>query len=207
MSKSLGNIVLIRDLLKIHSAAAVRFFLLSAHYRSPLDFTDKSLEQAEQGLKELHHTIDRLANLSQANAGGQREDDIITPGKRISRRVQMVEEKFRAAMDDDFNTAVALGCLFDLANEIKLSLGRTIDNETFAAIQQAKQEFEKIMDVLGLMPVKGTDIPYEVRELVQEREQARKNQDWKAADRLRTEISKMGYAVDDTPNGPLIMKI
>lgn len=185
MSKSLGNVVTIRDALQNHHAEALRYFLLASHYRSPLVYTEDALHQARQALNRFYTA---LRFLPEANA---------VSGSAF-------EERFIAAMDDDFNTPVALSVLFDLAHEIQ----RLRDTNPQAARGHAAL-LKQLSGILGILQsdpdhfFKASDHVdvAQVEELIRMRNVARHNKNWQEADRLRAELSKMNITIEDTPQG------
>lgn len=175
MSKSLGNFKTIQDLLKEYDGEVIRFFVISGHYRKPIDFSRESLTDAKT-------SYERLKNLALSI-----DDD----GKE---NVQYLNE-FISAMNDDLNTSKALATLWSIARDTQAT-GRY-------------QTIRKIDSVLGLNLLKKeeVEIPQELIELAQKREQSRKNKDWKESDEIRAEITRRGYAISDTPEGPKITKL
>ncbi|MDD5193550.1 MAG: cysteine--tRNA ligase [Candidatus Nanoarchaeia archaeon] len=175
MSKSLGNFRTIRDLLKNYSGEIIRYFVISSHYRKPVDFSEKTLENAKNGYERLKRIIDEI------------KDD-----KKINEKYLT---EFEKAMDDDLNTPKALQILWKLIRDEKAE-GKI-------------KTIEKIDSVFGLNLLKKDEIkvPAEVLALIDERENARKNKDWKKSDDLRDKIQKLGFKVDDTSDGMKVSRI
>lgn len=185
MSKSLGNFVTIRDVLKDHDPEVVRFFLLSSQYRSPLIYTEDALFQAKQALSRFYTA---LRNLPQADYPKNTD----------------YEQKFILAMDDDFNTPVALSVLFDLAHEIHRLRDKDIND---AAKYGALLKY--LGDILGILQTqpeaffqKGTSVDaVKIESLIAARQQARRDRNWAEADRIRDELSDLCVAIEDGPQG------
>ncbi|MGY4884927.1 MAG: cysteine--tRNA ligase [Nanobdellota archaeon] len=174
MSKSLGNFKTIRDILKIYKPEVIRYLVISNQYRQPIDFSEKTLENAK-------NSYERLKNICETI-----EDDKKTNKEYI--------EEFENEMDDDLNTPKALQVLWKLIRDEKAK-GKL-------------QTIKKMDEVFGfkLFEKEKLDIPAEVKKLAEERENARKNKDWKKSDELRDKINKLGFVINDTPNGWEIKK-
>ena len=205
MSKSLGNLITIKEALEKYSTDAIRIFILSSHYRSPLTYSEEGLEAAERG-------TDRLRQAAQGEGG---ETEV---GERVD--VQPYRQRFIEAMDDDFNTAQAVAVLFDLAREINraadsglgfqdakkalLSLAREVLGlklpET-RIISAGKVTFK----ISGKLSAKATVIPSKVKErvhrLIEERVKCRKEEKWQRADEIRSKLAELGITLEDTETG------
>ncbi len=195
MSKSAGNFFTVRDILKEFRGSAVRLFMLSAHYANPINFSGELLKQAESA-------YDRILNCR------ENLQFIIANPKDISVGVQQaidrVMDKFNTAMDDDLNTADAIGGIFEYIKELNTLFengGRAQD------ALSALTALDTLLDVLGIEPDKEESIPSEIAELAEKRQAARAQKDWAEADRLRDELKALGYELKDTPDGVKINKI
>ena len=186
MSKSLGNFFTIRDVLKVYDAETVRYFLMSGHYRSQLNYSDENLNQGRAALERLYTALRGLPVV--AAAGGE----------------QYVE-RFRAAMDDDFNTPEAYSVLFDLAREVNRLKG-----EGAAEAAALAGRLRELAGVLGLLEqdpeafFKGNEADDEVAEieaLIKARNDARAAKDWPAADAARNRLTEMGIVLEDGAGG------
>lgn len=214
MSKSLGNFFLVRDILGKFPSEVVRFYLLSTHYRSPLDFDDEKLTAALKGLERIKTCL-RL--LDEALAGRE-STGAAPPDPALAVRLGKIRGEFERAMDDDFNTALAIGTLFDLAREVNSYLSaRDFPNpaERLAALQEARQTFIDFNSVLGIFKTgargeillngDGTESEGLVEDLInliiEIRQTARKNKDWPTADRIRDRLKTLGIVLEDTPGG------
>lgn len=181
MSKSLKNFITVRDALKKYNYKVLRFFYISSLYRSPINFTEKSLEKAKNSLGRLNDFIRKIKS-----------------GKDDLRLLKQLKENFYKAMDDDFDTVKALGAIFDF---IKSSYkNKTGGKKTYNFFK----EIDKIFNILDLSPEK---IPAQIKTLVAQREKARKKKDWKKSDYFRKKIKSLGYWIEDTGKGPKIKKM
>ncbi len=201
MSKSAGNFFTVRDILKEYEAEDVRMFMLSAHYRSPINFSRDMIAQAHASLQRLYTARDNMAFLLQ-NA---KEKPLTAEEEAMLARVRDSVARFDAAMDDDLNTADAMGALFEIVREGNVNLNA---GSARAAVQGVLQTLQELCDVLGLL-IKPYEekLPDDVRALADERAAARKNKDWKRSDELRDAIRQLGYAIEDTPQGQKIQKM
>ncbi len=185
MSKSLGNFITIRDALKEHSPEALRYLLLASHYRSPLVYADDALRQAQQSLTRFYTA---MRFLSEAPRAENTE----------------FEKKFIEAMDDDFNTPIALSILFDLAHEIQ----RLREKDTNAAAAHASL-LKYLGDVMGILQQdteaffkQGVDVDVsKIESLIAARQKARAEKNWSEADRVRKELAEMAIVIEDTATG------
>ena len=209
MSKSLGNFFTIRDILNKYDSEVVRFFILSAHYRSPIDFSDQNLEDAKAGLSRFYEALQGAAEVL---AECQTEAATSTEGAQL-------EERFRTAMDDDFNTALAIGHLFDGVRTMNRLMGEKKfrkNAEKVAAVSDLYQTVLKLGGVLGLfisapadwlenqkMKALATlDIrAEEIEQLIGERQQARKDKNFTRSDEIRDELEARGIILLDSAQG------
>ena len=185
MSKSLGNFVTIRDVLREHTPEVLRYFLIASHYRSPLVYTDDILYQAKQSLVRFYTALRFLPV-------AERKDN--TP----------FEEQFIAAMDDDFNTPIALSVLFDLAHEIQRL--REKDEQLAASYAALLRYLGSVLGILQTDPdlffQSGTDVDVaKIESLIAARQQARRDKNWAEADRVRDELAQMDIAIEDAAGG------
>ena len=195
MSKSLGNFLLVREILKRYNADVLRFFMLSAQYRSPLNYSEDLMESAKSGLERIRTAGDRLKDLiAKANQMemSEEEDELLDTTK------EYVNE-FEEAMDDDFNTADAIAAIFDLVKFANTKL----DEESSGGILMAVfEKIEKLMGVLGLeFTVVRDEIDPQIQELIDKRQQARKEKNFALADQIRDELLSQGIELLDTREG------
>lgn len=199
MSKSKGNFFTVRDIGKEYDLQAVRMFMLSAHYRSPINFGREMIQQAASSLERLSIAKDQLAFLM-ASAQEREPDE---GEAAFMAACDQARDHFYDAMDDDLNTADALSAIFDLARDIhKLPLTPV----SRKAIAYGQETFSALTGVLGLLEGREEEISPEVQAMVQERAQARKDKNWKRSDELRDAIKALGYILEDTPAGQKVRK-
>lgn len=195
MSKSLGNFFTVRDIRKEFSGEVIRFFLLSVHYRSPINFSDASMLQAKQGLDRILTALETLEFLT---ANGQEGDN------SGIEKLTKYREQFIEAMEDDLNTALAISAIFDMVSEINLMIK---DGATKSFAKEAIALIRELGDILGILPDQASDeIPAELRQMLDEREAARKARDFALADKLRDEIESQGFIIKDTKEGAQLIK-
>lgn len=197
MSKSAGNFFTVRDIGQHYDLQALRFFLLSAHYRKPVNYTVDLLEQATSALSRLHNAEGLLREVSETGESGA-----IDVG--FANKVDGYRQDFIAAMDDDLNTADALGIIFEMVREINIYFTSSKKREEAGV---ALACLEELLDVLGLSAQDGqTAIPDAVVAIAEERQRAREAKDWSASDSLRAQIADMGYSIEDGKDGYKIKK-
>lgn len=217
MSKSLGNFFTIKEVMEKYDREVLRFFLLSAHYRSPIDFCDQNLTDAEAGLERIYKGLAAVASVLQrpvastSAAGGEGEAD-------LSEKVGSFPARFREAMDDDFNTALALGHVFELVRAANRLIAEhaELNARQHELIRSAREQIVEVGKVLGLFcsepagyldRIKGQKVsamaisPEEVERLVSERTAARKARDFKRSDEIRELLQSQGIELLDGPQG------
>ncbi len=213
MSKSLGNFFLLREILEKYPAQVVRFYLLATHYRSPLDFDDQKLQTAEKGLERLVTAVRLLEETKRRNLG---EEDHLSSDvlQNFGEELVKLEAQFTEAMNDDFNTALAMAALFDLAraiNGFNTALGEesTIGPREKGLLEQAEARYRTLAGILGLpltekdqIPKEGSDLTNALIELlIKVRQEARNRKDYQMSDLIRDELKKLGIILEDTPQG------
>ena len=196
MSKSLGNFLTVRDVRQRISPLVLRFFLMSVHYRSPLNFSAEGLEHAKGAVERLNNCCTDLIFALENRRVGEKD-------KALRRALKANEEGFAASMDDDFNTAGAFGFIFEnvRAVNVHLSEHEAVDKE---GLEAAKAFFDKTNDILGYLvkEEKEGDGDAEIDELLAERSAARKAKDFKRSDEIRETLAAKGIIIEDTPQGP-----
>jgi cysteinyl-tRNA synthetase len=208
MSKSLGNFFTIRDILQSYDPEVVRFFILTAHYRSPIDFSDQNLQEAKAGLSRFYEALQAAAEAVEG-----------VPEGAASAEGASLEEKFHEAMDDDFNTALAIGHLFDGVRTINRLMGEkkfAKKADLVAQVRDLQQTVTRLGRVLGLLisepaawlekrklaALAKLDITAEeIEQCIAERKQARQEKDFARADAIRDELDAKGIELLDTPQG------
>jgi len=196
MSKSLGNFYTLRDIIeKGYNPLAVKYLFLNAHYRSQINFTFEALKNAEISLKKL---VEFMQRLDQYKAE-------VEYNKNIPKIIALTLKEFEKAMDDDLNTPKAWTIIHDFVKKINIMMDKKEMNSKNA--QEVIDFMNKIDSVFKVINYERLRIPDEVMDLVKEREIARKQKDWAKADRIREEIKKLGWNVDDTADGQKLKKI
>ncbi|HHY36512.1 MAG TPA: cysteine--tRNA ligase [Firmicutes bacterium] len=208
MAKSVGNVITIREACRQYSGMALRLALLSTHYRSPIDFDLEKLAAAQRGWERLQNAWEGMEQVL-----GRQGDLPLEKGKLSERarnlldRAGEAETKFVEAMDDDFNTALAVGVLFDLTREINSFLREPLTTgEDKAALARAREAFRTIAAVLGLLPAAekaaADSLEEELLQLIIDiRQEARKRKDFALADSIRERLGRLGIILEDTPQG------
>ncbi len=199
MSKSLNNFFTVRDIAKEYDLEAVRLFMLSAHYRSPINFSREQIEAANASLNRLYTARNSLR--FQIENGEDRP--LNAEEEAFVERLKSYEKRFDDAMDDDMNTADALGAIFELVKDANVTVREGVSRK---AAKAALDSLEAICDVLGLLSKKEDELPEEIAALVRERAEARKNKDWARSDELRNRIVSAGYILEDTKQGQKVRK-
>ena len=208
MSKSLGNFLMIKDVLKTYHPEVVRFFLLSNHYRSPIDFTEKAMDEARKGLDKMYALLLRVGN----TIGLESNQDI---------EAGNCWQQFCEAMDDDFNSAQGIGIIFDTVRNVNRMLDQCETEPLFSdqikeKIQSDLADIRRTGNILGILLEKPDEYfdkkqtqvleqksidPAMIAKMVEERNAARKAKDWKKADQIRNQLADMDVILEDRPEG------
>ncbi len=199
MSKSLKNFVTIREVLSRYSSEVLRLYYASTHYRKGMDFDENDLERPKAELEYFYNT---LRNVDHA---GSSEDETL---EEVETLLSKTKKKFADAMNNDFNTPLAFTHLYALARKINKIISKQKISEHQA--EKVIQTFRELGNIFGILEEEVTieeKLPKKVENLIQQREEARKKKDWKAADKIREEIKKLGYLLEDTPEGVRWRKI
>ena len=195
MSKSLGNFFTVRDISEQYDLQVLRFFMLSAHYRSPLNFSKELMEASKNGLERIMNAAEHLRDLL---AGAQGEE-LAAEEKAGLQEAGSFAEKFDAAMDDDFNTADAISAVFEL---VRFANANVTQQSTKAYVEAVYRELLELADILGLILEKEKEILAEdVEKLIEERQAARKAKDFARADEIRDMLLAQGIILEDTREG------
>ncbi len=195
MSKSLGNFFTVRDISEKYDLQVLRFFMLSAHYRSPLNFSAELMEAAKNGLERI---VTCVSNLNFLLEKAQKQELSGEEEKSLLQAKDFVK-KFDEAMDDDFNTADAISAIFELVKFANTSVG---EGASAAYIRALKDEIVELMDICGLSAERGQEIlDSEIESLIQERQEARKEKNFARADEIRDQLLEKGIILEDTREG------
>lgn len=206
MSKSLGNIMKVRDINQKYKGEIIRYFILSAHYRSPLNFSEEQLQQAESSLQRLNNIIFNVKHLLKQGKFRKlkdKNDNLILEKRREN------EQKFIEAMDDDFNTPVALSQLFGFAREVNIYLSSPEQKNKEVLEEIIKFYQELAGKLLGILKDFDQEESFEqeIKKLIEDREEARKEKNWVKADQIRDKLQEKGILLEDTPSGVRWKKI
>ena len=209
MSKSTGHFFAIEDINREFTGEVIRFYLLSTHFRSGAEFSRERLREAEAGLERIRN-VARFIDERLAIVRGAAAQPRAKAAGTLEKLVDDVQNDFLEAMDDDFNSAEAIGHIFRLVREVNRvraeDEGASLqDVGVFEKMREAFETFDRILGLFkGGLPKAGFAVPREVEELVGERERARKEKNWAAADTLRKKIAALGFIIEDRPEGPFI---
>ncbi len=195
MSKSLGNFFTVREISEKYDLQIIRFFMLSAHYRSPLNFSDDLVESAKSSLERIKTAVSRLdeiKNAAKADKATDKENTLIS-------ELDGFEKKFDDAMEDDLNTADAISAIFEL---VKFANTNVDENSTVELASKVYDMIVKLCDVLGIKAKTEAELlDADIEKLIQERQDARKNKDYKRADEIRNLLLEKGIILEDTREG------
>lgn len=195
MSKSLGNFKTVREIANVYGYEVIRYFLISSHYRSPINYSLDIIEQCKSALERLYTCRDSLDFAIKNAAEETKENDAELIAELDKRR-----EQFIAAMDDDLNTADGLAAIFELTKDINTKI---LDRDVSKAVcEHAAKLYDELCDVLGILyNRKENTLDSDIEALVEKRQEARKNKDWATADKIRDELKAKGIILKDTPQG------
>ncbi|MCH5185962.1 MAG: cysteine--tRNA ligase [Oscillospiraceae bacterium] len=196
MSKSLGNFFTVRDIAKKYDYEVIRYFMLSAHYRNPINFSDELMRQAETALNRIYTCLDNLDFIL------KNDTLIYEPNPGAEAKISETKEKFKASMDDDLNTAGAIGAVFELVKYANTEfLGKSV-LQSCPSIENTISTIKSLGSVLGLfLKEKEDSLDEEIERLIEERNDARVAKNWAKADEIRDKLKSMNVILEDTPNG------
>lgn len=188
MSKSLGNFFTVREISEKYDLQVLRFFMLSAHYRSPLNFSEELMAASKNGLERILNAVDRLKNLKG------------TDGEKVDlAEANALVQKFEAAMDDDFNTADAISAIFELVKFANVHITESTNREDIDSVLQI---IETLCGVLGILTEQEAEmLDTDIEALIEERQQARKEKNFARADEIRNLLLEKGIVLEDTKEG------
>ena len=194
MSKSLGNFFTVREISEKYDLQVLRFFMLSAHYRSPLNFSADLMEAAKSGLERIRTAAEKLKYLSEKGSGNMTAEE-----SEAFENTEAYVKKYEAAMEDDFNTADAVAAVFELVKFINTNTG---ESSSKAYVDALYQRLLQLCDVLGIILEQEAEILDEdIEALIEERQQARKDKNFQRADEIRDQLQNMGIILKDTREG------
>lgn len=190
MSKSLGNFFTVREIAEKYPLQVIRFFMLSAHYRSPLNFSAELVEASKNGLERILTAVDRLKSIN----GTDGDVD-----KSVADEMDAFVKKYEDVMDDDLNTADAISVIFEL---VKYANVNVTEGSSKATVELVLNTIEKLCDILGIITEKKEEIlDSDIEALIEERQAARKAKNFARADEIRDQLSSMGIILEDTREG------
>jgi len=199
MHKSLKNFITIREILRRLDPEVLRLYYASTHYRKPIEFDEKHMEEPKSELEYLYNTLRNIRD--SASKDGEEPAD-------LKKTLDQTKKDFTEAMNNDFNTPQALTHLYALARKVNVAVSN--QRISHKLVEEVTETLKQLGNILGILekelPEKG-EIPEQVKELIKQREDARNNKDWKRADAIREQIKKLGYVLEDTPEGPRLRKI
>jgi cysteinyl-tRNA synthetase len=194
MSKSLGNFVLVHDIIKAHNPQVLRFFMLSVHYRNPINYSEELLESTKAAFERLTTSYQNLKHRKESST------DLTNNNQEWLEKIAAIQDEFTKAMDDDINTAKAISVLFDLS---KLANYYLLEKNTAVeVIDTFTKQFDELFNVLGLTLEQTTEIlDEEIDALIEKRIQARKDRNFQLSDQIRDQLKEMNIILEDTPQG------
>lgn len=195
MSKSEGNFFTVRDISKMYDLQILRFFMLNAHYRSPLNFSAELMDSAKNSLDRILNAFEKLREFEKKASG-----ENMTEAERADfHEIILSKQKFEASMDDDFNTADAIAAVFEI---VRVSNSTVNEESTLSYIKHILSVLSKLCDVLGIKTKrKEVILDEDIEKLILSRSEARKNKDFKRADEIRNELLELGIVLEDTREG------
>ncbi|MEL3955745.1 cysteine--tRNA ligase [Caldifermentibacillus hisashii] len=193
MSKSLGNFVLVHDIITQHDPNVLRFFMLSVHYRHPINYSEELLNNAKSALERLQTSYQNLKHRLEAST------NLVEDDQKWLDQIANFHNQFIEEMDDDFNTANAISVLFEVSKLANYYLMEK--NTSTVVIRKFLEIFEQFFNVLGLELTKDQLLDEEIEQLITKRNEARKNRDFHTADQIRDQLKEMNIVLEDTPQG------
>jgi len=208
MSKSLGNIITVGEFLEEHSPDVFRHFVLSKHYRSPIDYNDRVIAESEGAVRRLRNALFNIRTASGgADPGAVVGEDDLSPGElELYRMVKETPSRFEAAMDDDFNTALAMGAVFELARKANAISRSPLSDSGRSVLALAGETISGLLEVMGFQMGRGeldvgADAGRILDILIDIRSRLREKKDWELADHIRDRLADLGITLEDRPDG------
>jgi len=202
MSKSLGNFWTVRDILEQVKPEVVRFFMLSNHYRNPMNFSFDLMKSAENGLDRIKTCVDGLKFLAEQTPVGY-ADTPFEKGANSTLDFSKYKKEFLEALDDDFNTASAISIIFDLVRDVNSNSSQLLA----VSRQEALDLIRELCGILRILPdEKESELDGEIQKLIDERDKARAEKDFAKSDEIRDKLAEMGIVIKDTPQGTQVVK-
>ena len=195
MSKSLDNFFTVRDIRKKYDSEVIRYFMLSAHYRNPINFADTLMEQAKSSVERVYTCIENLEFLLKSAL----DKDMCEKCSAVLTKLDEYKDKYLAAMDDDLNTAGAIGAIFDIVYLANTEVTAEMPKSVIAKVLDTIRELGGVLGLFNKETEKSLDA--EIEELIEARNSARKAKDWAQADAIRDKLKEMNIVLKDTPNG------
>lgn len=200
MSKSKGNFFTIREISEKYPLSIIRFFLLSVHYRSPINFNEEIVEAAKNGLERIQTAMENLSYLMKQKHERQAEDaDISSEENEVIKKLEKINEEFDQAMEDDFNTADAVTAIFEAVKTANIYVNA---ESSYALTAKVFEKIKQLCMILGIEPMKKEEsLDDEIEQMIEERQKARKDKNFKKADEIRDKLLDMGIVLEDTREG------
>jgi cysteinyl-tRNA synthetase len=193
MSKSLGNFVLVHDIIKQHNPQVLRFFMLSVHYRNPINYSEELLDSTRAAFERITTSYQNLKHRREAST------NLTNNNQEWLEKIAALEDEFVKAMDDDFNTAKAISVIFDLSKLANYYLLEK--NTSIEVINTFTSQFEQLYQVLGLKLETEEMLDEEIDALIEKRNQARKDRNFQLSDQIRDQLKEINIILEDTPQG------
>lgn len=195
MSKSAGNFFTVRDITEKYDPMVLRLFMLSAHYRSPLNFSDELMDAAKTSYERIANCVSNIEFLLK----GDRNAELSEDEQKAMDEMKSIHKKFESVMEDDFNTADAISCIFEL---VRLVNSNANENSSSSYLQSALEEIKTLADICGLVVVRNEEIgDADIEKLIEERQAARKAKNFARSDEIRDELLAKGIILEDTREG------
>lgn len=200
MSKSEGNFFTVREIGAVYPLSVLRFFLLSVHYRSPINFSREIMEAAKNGLERIQTAVEQLKFLTKVKQENHSADTLMTEEEqKLYGEFEALNKKFDSVMDDDFNTADAITAIFEM---VKLANTNITGDSSMEFIEKALAKITMLCDILGIETAKKTEmLDEEIEQMIADRQAARKNKDFARADEIRNQLLEKGIILEDTREG------